>query len=119
MTLRLGLILASLAAFVVFVGVALHWREEAARQRARADAAVLQSGVDTSTAAIADKVASDRVVIITQAEERADEVEAIPSDDVPADVLAAWRGSLRYAGGQRANADGSGELQGAVPEPQP
>lgn len=119
MTLRFGLILAALGAFIIFVWFALHWREEGIRQKARADSAELQSHVDTGTAAIGDRVGSERVIIIQQSEEKASAVEAIPSDDIPADVLSGWRGGVRYASGSRANPDGSAELPGAVSEPEP
>jgi hypothetical protein len=118
MTLRIGLALAAAGAVIILVWFALHEREEAARERARADGAVAQSNLNTDTATIADRVGSDRVIIIQKAEETAHAVEAIPSDDIPANVLVAWRAGLRDSA-SGPDTEHPGELPADVQEPQP
>jgi hypothetical protein len=111
---RLWAALGLASALILGVWYVLHLREEVARQAARADAAVMQSGVDENTAAITDRVASERVIIIQAAEEKASAIEAIPSDDIPADVLAGWRDGLRDTRAGRTDPDRPDELPGAV-----
>lgn len=104
---------------VLLVWFALHQMEEAATARRERDAALSQSTLNAGTGAIADRVGSERVIIIQQAEEQASAVEQIPSDDIPPDVLAAWRSGLRDVDSIDPIAERPAELQGAVSGTEP
>lgn len=86
---EVALVLA-LAAGLGFVGLAMHWRTEAAQQRLRADAAASQSKMDTATVKIIDHYQAEARTTTQQAETKAHDVETIPSDKLPDDVRAAW-----------------------------
>lgn len=85
----------AVAGVLGFVALAMHWRSEAAQQRLRADAAVKQAELTKATVQIVDHYSSETKTIIKQSEERADAIQAIPSDDLPADIRSKWLDGLQ------------------------
>lgn len=96
MTLRLGLILGALGAFIIFVWFALHWREEAIRERARADSEASRAAVAGATSQIVERTFTKETVTQEAAHEAVEAIQVQPgaSDPVPDAVLDRWRAGI-------------------------
>lgn len=114
MTLRAGLILAAVVAFALLSGA---W--EAARQRLRADSAVVQEKVTGQTGQSSDRTATAVRVIIEKGQKEIEYVETLPGADTRLDPVrragkcAALARVLEHPVCTDDQADG--EPEGAVP----
>jgi hypothetical protein len=102
--IALGAAVAGIVGLWLYVG---HLRTEVAVARTRAQAAESAAAMRSVETKTIEQFHHDTKIIRETVEKEADAVEAIPSDNLPADVLAAWRGGLRNVTNSAADNPGS------------